>query len=224
MSCVLAAVLDLDDCLVDTAATTDPYAQWFARAYGVPVEEVKAADQLHDGRRHAFFTDLKDRFGIKVPVTELYAEYRLRVPRLTPYRPEVCQMVRALLDAGWRLTVLSNGAPDTQWAKLRHSGLHRFFPRHRVVTSGEWGPRKPERELFAIALDALDVPTAVMVGDSLHDDIAGAKAAGLYTVFWLALGRQLRDGDPQPDHVVQTVTEAGDFLLTATNLVMPIPA
>ncbi|WP_424892273.1 HAD family hydrolase [Streptomyces sp. XH2] len=217
----LAAVFDLDDCLIDTSHALTAYAHWFADAYGVPVEAVTEADRRHAGQRHAFFTDLKENFGIKDPITQLYGQYRQRAPRLSPFRPEVCQMVRELSDAGWRLAVLSNGSPDVQWTKLRHSGLHSYFPSHRVVISGEWGPRKPDPALFNIALDALEVSTAVMVGDSLREDIAGGAAAGLRTV-WIANGRQLHDGDPQPDHVVQTVTEVSRLLRT-TEWLVPLP-
>ncbi|RLU82481.1 hypothetical protein CTZ27_29555 [Streptomyces griseocarneus] len=223
MSDVPAALFDLDDCLIDTASAINTYARWFAETYDVPVEEVTAADQRHAGRRDTFFADLKKRFGITAPVTRLYAEYRQNLPKLTPLHPEACRMVRGLVDAGWRLAVLSNGSPDVQRAKLRHAGLHRYVPAHHVVISGEWGPRKPDTALFDVALDALGVSAAVMVGDSLRDDIAGGAAAGLRTI-WVANGRQLHDGDPQPDHVVQSVTEAGDLLLTMTDLPLPVPA
>lgn len=219
-------IFDIDYCLIDTSRAIAEYAQWFAATYGVPVEAVKAADQLHDGQRHAFFADLKKRHRIKEPITKLYADYCRRVPRLTPVRPEVCRMVRDLSDAGCRLAVLSNGCPDVQRAKLRHGGLLRYFLPHRIVLSGEWGPRKPDRALFDVALDAAEVAdasTAVMVGDSLGDDVAGGTAAGLRTI-WVAHGRRLRDDDPQPDHVVQTVTDAGPLLLTAPDLLVPVPA
>ncbi|MEV4505420.1 HAD family hydrolase [Streptomyces klenkii] len=217
-----AALFDLDDCLIDTATAFDLYARWFAGAFGVPLEEVKAVNELHAGR-HDFFADLKKRFTIESPITELYADYCRRMPPLTPRRPEVWRMVRALSHAGWHLAVLSNGSPVVQRAKLRHSGLHRFFPAHCVVVSGEWGPRKPDRALFDIALDALGVSTAVMVGDSLEDDVAGGAAAGLRTV-WVANGHDLRPNDPRPDHVVQSVTEAGELLLATSDLLMPLPA
>ncbi|GAA3086215.1 hypothetical protein GCM10020000_86050 [Streptomyces olivoverticillatus] len=68
-------IFDIDYCLIDTSRAIAEYAQWFAATYGVPVEAVKAADQLHDGQRHAFFADLKKRHRIKEPITKLYADY-----------------------------------------------------------------------------------------------------------------------------------------------------
>ncbi|MFF4531606.1 HAD family hydrolase [Streptomyces sp. NPDC001407] len=220
---VLAAVFDLDDCLVDTAGAFAAWSQCFADAHGVPVDEVRAVNALHAGLRHAFFADLRDRYTLKATITKLHADYRRDCAELTPYRPEVCRMIRALSDTGWRMAVLTNGSPDAQWIKLRRSGLHRFFPRHRVVISGDYGPRKPDRQLFDIALDSLRARTAAMVGDSLEDDIAGGGAAGLHTV-WVSHGQPLQRGGARPDRVVATVTEAAHYLLTTTDLSMPIPA
>ena len=57
---------------------------------------------------------------------------------------------------------------------------------------------KPERPLFQIAIDRLGCPArqAAMVGDSTVSDIAGGRAAGMYTI-WI----DPDDKDTQPDSV-----------------------
>ena len=57
---------------------------------------------------------------------------------------------------------------------------------------------KPERPLFQIAIERLGCPPhqAAMVGDSTASDIAGGRAAGMFTI-WL----DPEDNDSQPDCV-----------------------
>ncbi len=78
-----------------------------------------------------------------------------------------------------------------------------FATRRRALLAG-----KPSRTFFAEAVRALGVPAAdvVMVGDDLRSDVAGARRAGLRTV-WVRSGRHGPDdlalaasrGDPPPD-------------------------
>lgn len=79
---------------------------------------------------------------------------------------------------------MTNGAPDLQRAKLGGAGLGPYFD--AVIVSGEVGVGKPDPVPFALALAALgaDPAEAVMVGDSLERDIAGARDAGIRGI-WL---------------------------------------
>ena len=63
-----------------------------------------------------------------------------------------------------------------------------------VVTSAEVGARKPDAAIFARALEIAGVRAeqAVHVGDSLEEDVAGARAAGIEPVLIR------RDGSPGP--------------------------
>ena len=80
------------------------------------------------------------------------------------------------------------------------------------VSSSEHGYMKPHPKIFEAALDLLQVPAAeaVMVGDSLAHDIAGAVAAGLRAVL---LARGPSRPSPVPDDV--TVIHGLDGLLDA---------
>lgn len=102
------------------------------------------------------------------------------------------------LDGAYSLAVLSNGPADVQRAKLRASGLERFFA--VVVVSSEIGCGKPDRRMFDVALNGLSVDPkdAVMVGDSLERDIAGARNAGVASV-WLNRLRAPLGAGPAPD-------------------------
>jgi putative hydrolase of the HAD superfamily len=55
-----------------------------------------------------------------------------------------------------------------------------------LVVSEEVGVAKPDREIFRVALERLGAAPgdAVMIGDSWSADIAGARAAGIRSVWF----------------------------------------
>jgi HAD superfamily hydrolase (TIGR01662 family) len=81
-----------------------------------------------------------------------------------------------LREAGIRVIVAGNQTPRA--AELLR-GLD--LPADLVVTSGEWGVAKPQREFFQRVLDVALAPPerTVYVGDHPANDVFPAKAAGL---------------------------------------------
>ena len=65
-----------------------------------------------------------------------------------------------------------------------------------MLTSHAHGKTKPHESIFRAVLELLDVdaPQAVMVGDTLHDDIEGALAVGMSR--GAARPRGAASGDP----------------------------
>lgn len=88
----------------------------------------------------------------------------------------------------YRLAILTNGAPDIQRAKIDGASLAPYF--ELIVVSGEVGAGKPDPRIYAQTLAVLDVvpSDAVMIGDSLANDVRGPQQAGMRGI-WLA-----RDG------------------------------
>lgn len=73
-----------------------------------------------------------------------------------------------------------------------------------VVTSADAGAAKPDPAVFRRALDlaGVDGGGAVHVGDSLDNDVAGARALGIRAIL------VRREGDPQPGvEIVRALTE-----------------
>ena len=103
------------------------------------------------------------------------------------------------LKKNFRLALITNGAPDIQGAKIDGSNLASFF--ETIIISGDHGFGKPDRRIFQLALDRLKVTAheAVMIGDSLNRDIAGARDAGIRTVWINRHHRTLTDTHPIPD-------------------------
>ena len=93
------------------------------------------------------------------------------------------------------LGLVTNGASCLQREKLAASGLAARFA--AVTVSGEIGVGKPDPAIFAHALEALgaDAADAVMVGNSLAHDVAGARAAGIRAVWVNRFGRERPAGE-----------------------------
>lgn len=119
--------------------------------------------------------------------------------------PDVRPALTILRDE-YRLALLSNGACGIQREKLEGSKLELYFD--TVVISGEIGVGKPDARVFCEVLDRLQVQPemAVMVGDSLTKDIAGAQNLGLKAV-WLNRAGHDGDGVVEPDAEITTLAE-----------------
>src|SRR5256884_975001 len=94
-----------------------------------------------------------------------------------------------------RLALVTNGAPDVQREKLSRTALASFF--EITVISAEIGAGKPDPRIFEAALTSLEIAPndAVMIGDSLARDIAGAHAAGIRAIW---IDRASRETVPAP--------------------------
>jgi len=95
-------------------------------------------------------------------------------------------VLRELRTAGVKIALLTNSSRD----------VHAFAVHHRLevdaaIGSLGHGKTKPHASIFRAVLDLLGVkPTdAVMVGDTVEDDIEGARALGMRAILVDRLGR-----------------------------------
>ena len=103
------------------------------------------------------------------------------------------------LKKNFRLALITNGAPDIQGAKIDGSNLANFF--ETIIISGRHGFGKPDLRIFQLVLERLNVAAheTVMIGDSLNRDVAGARGAGIRTVWINRYNRTLTESQPAPD-------------------------
>lgn len=97
--------------------------------------------------------------------------------------PHVTDALVSLRKKGYRLWLLSNAQRVFTAYELRHLGLEPYFD--GIYISSDFGCRKPDVRFFRALLDeqGLDVKNCLMIGNDLHTDIAGAKNAGLDTLY-----------------------------------------
>ncbi len=210
---VRAALLDLDDTLVDRNAA---FGRWLEdligrhpQAFPAPPDDLAALLALDDrGRRdrRTFYDTLLDRHPALRragwTAEAIQADIVARLPVVVAPDPRVVATVERLRACGLRLAVVTNGSSANQRAKLARSGVEPLLD--VVVVSGEAGMSKPDPEIFARALAGLDVPPheAVFVGDDPRRDVVGAARAGMRTV-WVSHGAAWPQG---PDYPPPTAT------------------
>lgn len=151
-------------------------------------------------------------------VPTLVTVFRDHVPSLA-LRGDVRRTLAGLRRDGWRLVILTNGAPDVQRRKIASLGLDGFVD---AVLYAEEHARggKPDAAAFRAALSALCVPLhrCVLVGDDPVRDIEGARNVGVQTIRMLAPGQAQRL-EREADAVVASIIEIPAFarvLLTET--------
>lgn len=119
--------------------------------------------------------------------------------------PGVRETLEWLRERGYRVGSVTNRGLGGELFReeLRHHGVLDFF--EVLSISCEVGYLKPHPRMFVHALEALGMAAedAVMVGDSLRADVAGAKALGMTTVW-------KRDSRTRESNVERDMTASED--------------
>ena len=97
--------------------------------------------------------------------------------------PGVLDALKALRQQGFRLWLLSNAQRVFTEYELRHLGLGEQLD--GIYISSDYRCRKPDTRFFNALIEEkkLDKDKCIMIGNDLHTDIGGAKAAGLATFY-----------------------------------------
>jgi putative hydrolase of the HAD superfamily len=146
----------------------------------------------------------------------LPADLAIRIAdRFTAYReeemfifPGAHDAIDALHALGVKLALVTNGAADTQRAKVERFELaHRF---HHIQIEGEHGFGKPEERAYLHAMEALGV-TAVdtwMIGDNLEWEVEMPQKLGIYAIWMDVHGQGLPPGSTvKPDRIIRSLRE-----------------
>ncbi len=199
-----AVIFDLDDTLVDHTSAADEAVVAWARALGADHALASArwadATAIHYARylRHELtFAEQRRRRVCDFLGRDLdderadahFADYLACYE--AAWRPfhDAVPALRRARAAGLAVGVLTNGDAAQQRAKAERTGL---APEIDVlVASSELPAGKPDPHAFlhAVRLLGIAAAEALMVGDSLSDDVRGAVSAGLPAVLLDRHGR-----------------------------------
>ena len=198
-----------------------------ARRFGLDVSEAEAARaisaeiayyraHLDEGRDAAGLTALRRRCaevlrsalpdeGGRLEVDPL-VEALLASLHFTAFG-DVRPALESARERGQRLVVVSNWDVSLVGV-LRRLGLESLLD--AIVTSAGAGARKPSPAIFEQALRLAGVPAgeAIHVGDTLDEDVAGARAAGIEPVL-------IRRGDGPPVPGVRTISSLSELTAPA---------
>lgn len=117
---------------------------------------------------------------------------------------EAKETLRALRVRGYRLAIISNADGQVPAAMARLA-IGDYF--ECIIDSALVGVEKPDRRIFILALEKLQLPGAacLYVGDHYDNDVTGARSAGLTPVLYDPF-------DVVPEHDVQRIRLLGDLL------------
>jgi putative hydrolase of the HAD superfamily len=212
------ALFDLDNTLVDRAATYRRWAEAFASERDLGefcVEWMCQADNDGFRPRPDLFAAAVDQFGLREEVGDLVSRYW--TDYLSAYKPDpvVKEALRRLREAGWRIGIVTNGA-STQHEKVARAELTDLVD--TCCVSGEVGAEKPDSRIFTEALRRCghageNGSRPWMVGDAPIHDIGGGRELGLWTI-WMHRGRRWELPDFRPELEVASVPEAVEIMLT----------
>ena len=193
---IRALLFDLDDTLLDhTGAAWDAVDQW-CRELGLPEGQharfaaierkwfsaYERGEVTHHGQRAARCREFLGREMSDVETLAAYDGY------LSAYREQWRAFADALptltwaLESGFQVGVLTNGEREMQQAKLEATGL--ALADVHLIPTVDLGCPKPQRAAYLAACDQLGAAPVdtLMVGDSLTNDVQGARKAGLHAL------------------------------------------
>jgi putative hydrolase of the HAD superfamily len=140
-----------------------------------------------------------DVIGTAARLSQIHMAYLASETELPLGHRELLQEI----GSEYRLALISNfdHAPTAERI-LRQHGLRNHFT--ATLISDGFGRRKPHAAIFQAALDALGVEAseALHVGDTLGDDVAGARAAGIDVAWIDRKGEGLPPGGEAPTFVL----------------------
>lgn len=116
-------------------------------------------------------------------ITGISDYYLEKSPRKTNLFPGAISVLEQLHEK-YRLHIITNGFSMVQYTKIEESKLSKYFK--NIITSEIAGANKPDKIIFEYALKkaSATVPHSIMIGDTMHADIIGAKSIGMDQVWF----------------------------------------
>ena len=213
-------LFDLDNTLVDRNQAFQCWAVRFLVDHSLPPGDLDWFTTLDCGGyldRQVLLSAATDRYGLSDPIELLLEEYRDTVTDLIECPPSHREALTDARAAGWTLGIVSNGATKQQLAKIERTGLLDLVDGWTI--SEQAGYAKPDPRIFQLAAERCGIDPgsawtgdAWMVGDHPPADIAGARVAGLRSV-WIDHGRPWPETGYGPSLSARTLPEAVALVL-----------
>jgi len=211
-----AILFDLDDTLLDRTASLEDFVQQQHRRYKldrVPYAAYRSRflelDQRGYAQKPQVFHALITEFAVPASVEALLGDFEQEAWNSCTLFPGAAAVLAELRARGYKLGVITNGEDWSQMRKLRVTGLVPLVD--LIVISGNEQIKKPDPLIFTRAAERLAVrpDECAYVGDHVCNDIYGAGAVGMKTIW--------RPGDQvwpaersiMPDHTIRSL---GDLL------------
>ena len=214
MNSLKLVTLDLDNTLWDVEKTIraaeQELVQWLAQHAGA-AHKIYSSSDMVELRNHLSRLRIEILFNVmraaKYPADEArkLAEAAFEVffagRNRVVFFPHALEMLQTL-SARYPIYALTNGNADTT-----RTGISQYL--RGAISSAQVGASKPDPRMFQAALDQAGVQAhqCVHIGDHLDDDIKGANAVGMHSI-WVNLHKtQSVDKTLQPRFEVTHLSE-----------------
>jgi len=192
----------------------------FIRAYITTLDEVHTErnSQLIEITCHERFvrtltrlevSDQVERRAIAERLTRIHMSGVRSVTAAPPARIEAVKRIAR----HYRLGLVSN-FDDSQAGHeiMLDTGVRDLFD--AIIISADVGMRKPNPLIFKRILELmrLDAHDILFVGDTPHDDVLGAKRAGMHAAWIRRPDKEIPEGVPAPDFIVDDLSELPDLI------------
>jgi len=231
-----AMLIDMDDTILSAYGRPEIAWNHIAAEFAdelAPVPPQRAAAAVLTFARNFWATaepawrlklDEARRVAVKGGFAALAANGHPRLPdelaariadRFTAYReeemfvfPGAHEAIDELKALGVKLALVTNGAADTQRAKVERFALaHRF---DHVQIEGEHGFGKPDERAYLHAMEALGVGAGEtwMIGDNLEWEVQAPQRLGIYAIWMDVHGEGLPPRSTvKPDRIIRSLRE-----------------
>lgn len=124
--------------------------------------------------------------------------------------------ILSVLKDEYKMGLISNYYGNVETV-LEETELKKYFD--VIIDSAVVGIRKPDRKIFELAFDKLDVEpkNIIVIGDSYKNDIEPAKELGCSTVWINVAGWDIPAQTDRADFTVKSIEELIDLLINNKN-------
>ncbi|UOR13630.1 HAD family hydrolase [Halobacillus amylolyticus] len=189
-------LFDLDDTLLDRDEAVDKmFLIILEKCYGDVKHSVKnemlQKFKEYDSRGYGYGDKTKvlesffDEFPPKYRLPRNYIQdfWNNNFPQCFTISQSTMSVVNAIKKQV-KVAVITNGSTQRQKAKIMNTNLNSCFD--IIIISEEVGFSKPDKRIFELALNKLDVQpeSALFVGDNIEKDIGGCQNANINGIWF----------------------------------------
>ena len=233
---IRAVIFDYYNTLIDIKTDEDKsevfrFLSLYLQYYGLHMNEqtLKAALD-HEKKRYlktkdeaypevdleVVFSNILEKEGINNPfgAESCCKLFRLLSRERFQLFPDSIPVLKEIKRSGYAMAVVSDAQKVFCLEEGEMLGLNQYFD--HIVLSTQFGFRKPDRRLFAIACDLLDVAPdrAVYIGDDPKKDIKGAQQAGMSAIL-VNRNSQSLETEIEPDCCANSLWDAWEWIKKA---------
>lgn len=213
MNSIKAVIFDLDDTLIDRSKAADVMFLIIVKECysNVATDEMLQSFRKYDNNGYSNKTivlnSLFDEYppDCRIPTSDVYSFWNAKFPECFSVDLETHALLEKIAQ-NTKTAIITNGGTQMQKAKIEKTRLDKIFD--VIIISDEVGIKKPDPQIFNLALQRLNVSTSesLYVGDNLKNDIEGCQNIGMKGV-WYNPKKHKNDTDIMPFMEICNFTE-----------------